>query len=185
MKANCYWLWLLSLVLMGCMEKNMTVGELLKWVKDPENGLHKHKIVGDIEYDVVIIPDELTNRKKEKDSLIHCQLAISVRQSAEDIISYGVEGEAGYNENLYYYQFRFENDIFLEDGEKRLPCVLYHFERSYDLKSERVFDFSFEDTGSNLDKTIVIDSKKIGVGEVKIKIRNKDLKELDRIKLKL
>jgi hypothetical protein len=182
------------LVFLGaCRPSALPEDKYLNWMKDQKNGCHKVKKVGDISLEVQYKPtdfvmaeeidgrmlsaQEYSNRKKEIDGLQYFDLRIKDNSGL-------IEGETGskqeMNERLYYFSYEFENDLTLIDGNDTLPCVLYHFERTYNLKNTRNFVIGFEKKNRKEmeDKCLVIDSRALGLGIVKIKIDKEALENI-------
>ncbi|HXA01109.1 MAG TPA: hypothetical protein VNW99_03920 [Cytophagaceae bacterium] len=195
-------MFILSIIfcVISCQPKELNPAEYTEWVKDYSHGLHKMKTVGDIVFDlqckpvefIVVneqkgnIPDKelLDTRVNELSKNQYYTLSLKVKDKTVDFLKYKVTSEKEFYEKLYYYSFAFQNDIFLEDGGKMLPCKLFHFERSYDLKKSRTFELSFPAAeNSTSDKTIVINSKDLNCGPVRIKINQDDLNSTPRIKI--
>jgi hypothetical protein len=98
-------------------------------------------------------------------------LTVSLADKSQDLITYGVADEAQAQRKQYYFSYLFQNDIVLEDNGKSLPCILYHFERSVDVKHGRTFVLAFETAGApSTEATMVITSEHFGSLPIKIKV---------------
>lgn len=88
-----------------------------------------------------------------------------------DIVQYLSETSGLTREEvLYYFSYRLQGDIFLEQGAQKEQSVLYHFERSFDLKSGRVFTMGFVPDGDKeAGVTLLIDSELLNTGPVRFK----------------
>lgn len=157
------------------------------WVKSAENGLHKEKRVGDYVFDIQYKTPEFmvlnllkgkVERKAQLDSLTnkykdlhYFNLQIGLKNQSEDLLKYRLQSEQEYNDRLYYFAYNFEKDLKLKVGEQELPCALFVFERSFDLKPSRSFVLAFEkDSTVNEDITLVIDSPYFNTGKVQVTI---------------
>lgn len=177
--------WFLPVLLMSCTCK-MDAGEYGKWVRDYSNGLHVKKTTGGYVFDVQYMPPDylklrrdqisLTSHEGFKDgegALFYYELNITPEQDGNDLIGSSVSNAREKRELLYYFSYHFQNDLYLEVGEDRLPCVLYHFERASDLKPGRTFLLGFESpVSSGYDTLLVIDSPVFGSIPIKIRITN-------------
>jgi hypothetical protein len=187
----------------SCGKKKLEPAGYIHWIKNYENGLHKKKQVGEYVFDVQLKPldyimlternkkDENSNEFKEEleemKGMDYFSLKISLAENREDFLKYKSNGEKHYYNRLYYYSFGFSEDIYLESEEGTKPCKLFHFERSYDLTNARTFVLGFENTSKKKpsgDLTLVIDSKDLGLGPVKIKFDQKNLNSIPQLKNK-
>ncbi len=103
--------------------------------------------------------------------LEHFKIELAHKNNEVDIVQYMVETTGWAKEEvLYYLSYRLQDDIFLEGKEGKTNNVLYHFERSFDLKKGRVFNVAFEGTPKERsDIILVVDSDVLNVGPVKMK----------------
>jgi hypothetical protein len=187
-------------VLVSCKEKELLPLEYIRWVKDYGNGVHKRKQVGDVIIDlqykpadfIIVnelkggVPDEVAYKQRmdELSSMQYFVLTLDIADTKSDFLKYGVHNEKEYYDKLYYYSFAFQNDIFLMDGEEKLPCKVFHFERSYDLKRSRSFVLGFaRDKKNTADKILMIDSKVLDLGIVKVKLDQKDINSIPQLKI--
>lgn len=177
---------LILLTGMSCSSE-LDANEFIDWVKDTENGLHRVKVLPPYDFDAQLKPiayvafqekggklskaefDKITEAEKD---ILYIDLQIGLKDSEMDLLQYKSEGLVDYKERLYYYSFRFEHDIYLEQNGKKIPCTMYHFERSFNLKGSRRFLLGFESADALHPITLVINSDILGVGTVKIKFNN-------------
>lgn len=177
MKASKGYLIIVCAAILGSCQGALSQKELVSWVHDYENGLHQKKAVGDYIFDVQAKPVEYLrvvqsakmNVDSSHSSLQYYDLKIQLKDGKTDLLKYKVTDEKNYYEKLYYFSYHFQQDIYVEQGGKKLPCALFHFERSYDLSPIRTFVLAFEkspqkDQGS----TLVINAKWLETGPVKI-----------------
>ena len=175
-------------LLISC-NSGLKADEYRKWVTNQENGLHCNYQLGDFSFDVQFKPweyvwlsqgDNQMNREqaqRELGGLQYYSLTISTSQLV-DIIKYGATTPEEVQQNLYYYSYLFQYDISLLDNGKKLPCVLYHFERSGDLRTSRTIELGFETNGLSKEAIIVIQSQKISALPVQIKIKKENIPAL-------
>jgi hypothetical protein len=176
--------------------KPLPPDQYLKWVSDQEHGLHREKVIGDISLDVQYEPYEYMLIKqgeynsgvqkklsKAKDDLLYFKLKLSANDRKSDIFKYNVSSEQELYQRLYYFSYKFQEDVHLESGGKIIPCKLFHFERSYDLTSERSFLLAFDNKNINEDITLVIEPRELETGPVKIKFDKEDFQSIPQIKI--
>jgi hypothetical protein len=194
------WVPFLALMLGGCGPSQLPPVEYARWISDYAHGIHKKKEIKPYVFDVQLKPHDFIilnefrgqindsasymKRKRELGGMQYFDLKIS--SAGGDLIKSGASSEAEYQQRLYYFSFDFQKDISLMDGDKMLPCGLFHFERSYSLSATRNFVLGFQGGGSEEnDKTLVIDSEVLGLGTVKIKFDKDDLSEIPQLKIAL
>jgi hypothetical protein len=165
-------LWLMAF---GCTN-TLSSQDYIRWVRDYDNGLHVRKEANVFVFDVQYQPIEYLKLSSQNNSIVSEQsdslqyyiLRIGMKQGDDDIISYQVQNMSEKQQRLYYYSYLFQNNIYLEDNEVKLPCVLFHFEQS-DLESARTFVLGFPKSFSD-EPSLVIDSRFFGSLPIKIKI---------------
>lgn len=196
MKANSlsfrvsFGLFFLPIVLCSCTQ---SVGEkeYISWVEDYGNGLHVLRPLGDYSFDLQYKPAEyiylqnkdITNHAAvddiAEDDMQYFTLTIGLTDSAMDFIDYNTPTMAQKSAKLYHFSFKFQEEIYLEEHNEKIPCVLYHFERSYDLKASRTFVLGFESPNREAKSTkLVIDSPWFNTGPVKFIIDKSSIPEL-------
>jgi len=172
------------LLLCGACMGNMDKGGYFSWVHNYDNGIHIKKSVAPYEFDLLYLTPEYrwlqrnenSPRNKEEiyDGLQHYSLTIGFTDPSMDFIEGAAMSGEGLQERLYYFSYRFQDDIYIEGtGEGKKPCVLYHFERLSDLKPNRTFMLGFEDDGGQNESVLVIDSPFLSSVPIKIRV-NKD-----------
>lgn len=191
--------WIFFLILFqACGRNEVSPDKYLLWMKDYQNGLHQKKEVSNYVFDIqykpyeyIVLnenrnlnkdPKKYSERIKELNGMLYFTLKISKTDS--DLIKVESNDPAEYNRRLYYFLFRFKNDIYLLDGDKKYPCAVYHFERSYDLVGTKTFVLGFSSSvlPNTTNKTLVIDSREIGVGVTKFLFKDEDFKNIPLIK---
>ncbi len=152
--------------------------EYRQWVEDPDNGLVQHKEAGDYRYELQYRPlaysalqhygpsmqsAELDTYTKENGGLQYLELKLSPK-NGKDLLQFGAQSEEDLQRRAYHFSYRMQERIFLEQQGQRFPCVLYHFERSFDLKPGRTFLLGFaaapEKTG--IDCKVIIEDPFLG-----------------------
>lgn len=154
------------------------------WIQDYDNGLHVRQSFSNYVFDLQYQPHDYLRaigqtKSVQGDSLQYYILKISVEDRDESIIDYNAIDVLEKQHRVYYYSFRFQNDIFLEEDGERLPCVLFHFENS-DLIRHRMFLLGFENprSGSSTESTLVVESERLSALPIKIRISKNNIPSL-------
>lgn len=201
MKVCKYLCFLLILFSVAC-QKEYLATDLVQHIKLPENGLLKKKQFGEIVVEAqykplsYIIANEIQSnqidkkvfdkRYEELKGLQYLNLKITTSSTNEhNITNYNVFSDAAQQDRLYYLSYRMKEDIVLIEGEREIPCALYHFERSYDIAKHRTFVLAFERTAftETEDKTLVLDTPVLNTGPIKIKFKAEDINNIPPLKL--
>lgn len=172
---------LMSILLFNCSNV-LEQADYVKWVKDYKNGLHIKSVNGDFIFDLQYQPKEylsLLTDKPGQDSLQYYVLNVSLVDPTIDLFEYNVSDTGEKQTRLYYFSYLFQDHIYLEEGESRFPCVLFHFENS-SLDNGRTFVLGFErSTIDNLEMSkVVVDSPYFGAIPVKLKIVKENIPSL-------
>ena len=190
----------IGLMIMSCNRPSLSPSDYVKYVSDEANGLVKTKNIGEVNIKVqykpvsYIIANEMrTNdiskadfekRKKELEAMQYYNLTLDIAD-ARNILNYNVSNQSHQQERIHYLSFGMQQDIRLMENGKELPCVLYHFERTYDISKERTFLIAFNQDESTKDatKTFILDSSVLGIGTIKIQFDGKNIQQLPKMKL--
>ena len=179
----------------------LSPSDYVSWVSNEDNGLVKTKTIDEIQVKVqykpisyVIANEMRTNdikktdfdkRYEELSSMQYYNLTLDITD-ARNIMNYKVSNPDHQQERIHYLSFGMQQDIRLEENGEELPCIAYHFERTYDVSKERTFLVGFKQNAktTNATKTFVLDSPIIGVGPIKIQFKKEDIERLPKMKLK-
>lgn len=166
----------------------------IEWLRDYEHGAHARLAADDFVFDLQYQPSEYVllqrgmrnlPRAAEQEELQkisdiqYYTLVVSVR-GGNDLLAYHAGNAIEKQQRQYYFSYRFQNDIVLEENGKELPCVLFHFELTGDGGKGRTFVLGFENTGENADEAkVVIRSELFGALPVRIKISKTNIPQVD------
>ena len=129
---------------------------LIAYVDDSEKGFVRTKVIREITYSACLKPlDYLLAQKRIKEKndslkkedfedLQYFDLRINITGFAQEFIKFDLNSSDQYNERINYCAFKMQNDIVLIDGLDTLNCVLYHFERAFDVVPYGHFLLGFE-----------------------------------------
>ena len=168
--------------------------DYIAWVQDYDNGLRVIREANNFVFDLQYQPTEYVWLQRNKgeinkggvrddksaiDELQYYTLTIGVKDNLADFVDYAVQSINEKQEKLYYFSYDFQQDIKLDENGKTLPCILFHFERTLDLKPTRTFVLGFK----NMDKTatearLIIDSDWLGSIPVKMKVSKDNIPTL-------
>jgi hypothetical protein len=147
-------------------------------VQDYENGLHHKERVSDFVFDLQYLPEEYLRLMKNEmikwddqsyTGFQQYQLSITMNGEKDNLHNSMTEEEI--ENKLYYFSYRFQYDIHLEESGVMLPCVLYHFERSLDLAKSGIFLLGFENRDSlSTESQLIIESEQFSEKAIRIKI---------------
>ena len=175
----------MGIVLMSACSGSLEKDEYIRWIKDTKNGLHVTKVSNEFVFDLQYQPADylrlqsgVLNKQQENttDQLQYYMLSIGLVNEAADLIDYNVSDNSGKQEKLYYFSYRFQDDIYLEENGKRMPCVLFHFQRPQDSKHKRTFLLAFESQDQKSAETkFVINSAQFGALPVRMKVVKKNI----------
>lgn len=188
------YLMLVGLVLPGCGP--MSVEDYVAWVKDYDNGLHQQRAVGEYVFDTQFKPiaymmlkqnqgklptaQALEEYKTEAEGEVYFDLKLGPKSGNVDLLRFNAASQDEYQQRVYYFSFKFQESIYLEQDGKKIPCSAYHFERAYNLKNNRSFLLGFSNVDIAKPASLVIDSDLLKTGPVKF---NFDWKELPSLRV--
>jgi len=176
------------------------VRDYIQWVQDSKNGFRKEKTINNLRFSVQFKPfeyivcleekkselaDSIVRRKvSELNDMQYYDLKIALTKSSGEILKHELTSTQQYQERVNYYAFGMQNDIQLLDGTDTLPCVLFHFERSFDASPESTFLLGFPINRREVsgDKTLIIYDRIFSTGLIKFTFSKKELKNLPKLK---
>jgi hypothetical protein len=192
-------LFLCVIFLASCEKEFLRPNQYVKWLEDESNGLKVKKILGDFEFTLQYKPTEyvifdqyksdtlqkgtMDEKRKEYDGLQYYTFQIKANGSQE-IMKADISNESEYNSRLEYFISPAQDDIMLVENEDTLPCVLYHFERSYGLSPMNNIVLGFEKSkqSSTADKLFIYNDQVLGTGPVKLTIQEKNIQNIPSIR---
>lgn len=177
----------LLLVIAASCQSELDERKYVAWIEDPKNELHVVKSSADFVFDLQYQPSEYRSiqlGKKtpyqevgSKQGTQQYLLKIIGKNLQYDWIKTGSQQEV--QNNLYYFSYQFQEDIYIEENGEVLPCELLHFEQSQNTGSKKVFLLSFESRFSeSKTATLVINSEYFGSLPIRMKISKGNLPKL-------
>ena len=159
----------LAVILLPGCSSSLDQDQYVRWVESYEHGLRVRTTVNDYVLDVQYKPtdyvalqrmnyDDVTQdfdvARSAAEKLQYYTLTISTNQSENDLLRHGNLAEK--QRLLYYFSYELQHAIRLVENGEQLPCVLYHFERSYDLKSTQTLVLGFERPVANPEQATLV-----------------------------
>lgn len=170
--------------------------EYVKWVEDIDNGIKVKKTIGDFTFSVLYKPYEyivakelrissistetLKKKMNEIDELQYFTFRIEADNANTELLRINLASENEYNSRIEYFSFNMQKDLKLIDGKDTLDCVLFHFERVYNIAPYATFVLGFplvdskkkkEDKQVLNNKVFIYDDKVFGTGKIYLTIK--------------
>lgn len=178
----------------------LPVKNYVQWVQNTGNGFRKEKTIKDLTFSAQFKPYEYIVCLEEKrhelaDSIVrkrvselkdmqYYELRISSNKAGGELLKRELSSAQQYQERVNYFAFGMQRDIQLVEGTDTLPCVMYHFERSFDVSPESVFllGFPIRNGETQEDKTLLVYDRTFNTGLIKFTFSKKALKNLPKLK---
>ena len=193
---------LLAIMIWGCNNtpKSLTPKNYISWLRNPDNGLNKTKIINDLSFtmtyrtkeDLVILNNkrtQITQRLLDKelnnlgDDLQYATFRIARDNSNQSVLQVGNMTQDTYTKRIAYMSFDMQKDFYVLEGNDTLNCQLFHFVRNYELAPYVEFSLGFDNSKSKTtkDKTFIYDDKLFGIGKLKFSITSKDINRIPNV----
>lgn len=185
---------LVSALLLSCGSSSLNREKYIRYIENPENGLMVKKNIGDYQFSLLYKPTEYIILKS-KDSLLTTQGMETEKQKYKGMQYYTfriMQNKTGEEESSVennpvltdYLDNYAENDFLLICGKDTLPCLLYHFERSYNAAPYQNILLGFAETkDQSLTRTLVFNDKALGTGIVKMSVSNQSIQNIPALDL--
>lgn len=114
--------------------------------------------------------NSLIQKINDYDSMLIFNLQYQIEDFQNEIFHYMNNPKTDdYSENLGYYSFGLQNDIWLEENDIKIAnCTFYHLERNFGISPITNITIGFQKTSELA--TLVIENKHLGIGPVKFPI---------------
>ncbi len=176
--------------------------EYVKWMKSLESGLPKVKTLQDIEFTAYPLSPEFMacNDLRENnvdqqlwDSTIvnyrgmkYFMLRIDALNFGDELAKYQLQSQAEYQERIMYLSFEQQGNLSVQTDDGRdVPCVLYHFERTYGVTPYSTFMLGFDEASLEGAKelTLTLDDQLFDKGLVKFTWSTEVLKNIPKVEV--
>lgn len=186
------------LILLGCEEDVLSPKKYIAWIESRGNGMIVEKEINNyhfstffrpVDYQVVkelgqstISKETLKEKRAEMADLQYFTFRIGLVNGNGDVLKENINEPQEYQSRIEYFSFAMQKDLRLVDGQDTLPCVIYHFERSYGVAPHCNFNLAFEKGGDIGNKTLIFDDQLLGIGRVKLTIKEEDINSIPALK---
>lgn len=148
--------------------------EYVSWMQEPKNGFCIAKEMDDLSYnlqfrtyDYIIcienkgtpVADSLKRQRYEElKGMDYFEFTIKLINGGGELLKYKLTSNSDYSSRVQYFAFDMQKDFQVKYGDSDpLPCVLYHFERTYDIAPYAKFIIGFERPKGNDFQDIVVE----------------------------
>lgn len=179
------------LTINSCAKSDLTPDEYKKWLAS-DDGIRKVKDMGGYKYTLTFLPNDWMNYTRlagkvdsaSTDDLIYFRLDIDALDGGGNLLRQNIAQKEEYFERLYYVSYLMKDDIKLNFAGKYYACILYHYERAYDLTSKLSFMIGFEKPAPiEEDLTVEVMPKYFSDIEVKFKFKKDAIESVPKLKL--
>lgn len=179
--------------------QKLNVQDYINWIQNPGNGFKKEKSIDDITFSVLFKPYEYIICQEEKtqtiyDSIIirktgelnemqYFDLKIELNDGQGELLKHQLTSVEEYNKRVNYFAFEMQKDIQLLDGRDTVSCLLFHFERAYDVSPLSTFLLGFPLTKNieSKEKTLIFYDRTFNKGVLKFTFKKDELKTLPKL----
>ncbi|MBI3518036.1 MAG: hypothetical protein HY062_01595 [Bacteroidetes bacterium] len=181
-------------------EETLTPADYMSWINDPTHNLKRSKKISEFDFtlfskpvDYLISLDQKTETidrnkyselKKEFGNLLYFDFKIEVHDIPTELLKYKVSGEAEYQRRVTYFAYEMQKDFFLVDHFDTIPCVMFHYERTYDIVPYVKVLLGFNPLKNNTENTFefIYQDRVFNNGPIKFTIRKTDLENIPKLK---
>jgi hypothetical protein len=187
-------------LLVGCGTSSLPANEYVSYVQSSEGGLLATVQQGDLVYTAQYEPQDYFLLRRFGDALQddalydslctasadlqYYTLRISATNGAE-LLKANIQSDEEYYNRIKYYSFDIQKDICLVQGNDTLPCIMTHFERSYELSPFLTISLAFEQSDDlRQDKNLFIHDRVFLQSALALEFSSANLKKipaLDRL----
>lgn len=178
-----YILLVFVLFTLSACSNSMSLNEYKDWVTNPDNGLLVQKERGRYFYELQFQPSNLLHGSSSepevsKEGLQQYILTIGIQGNKVDFIKEGTNDLMAIQKKEYYFSYQFQEHIYLEESGEKIPCILFHFEKTVNLKNSRTFVLGFPNVHDAKESTVVINSPLLSDLPLKFKINKRNIPTL-------
>lgn len=195
---------LMCLLLAGCggVKETRDLGDVYRFVNDPENGLVREKVVKGLKLKARWIPasqlayidykdsgglesrDQLMADKAKQVCIVLSLTPTGVGET--DLMKVNIPGQAAYADRMVNLNFHLGEEARLIAGENVFYPAGYHLENTYGLTKDRDIHFVFapeawEVSGPPEEFTFEFNDPEFGTGTHLFKFRRKDMEQAPQL----
>jgi hypothetical protein len=103
----------------------------------------------------------------------------------QELARHKLDGNSDYTERIKYLSFEMEQNIKVKGENAEYPCVLFHYERTYNVSPKNTFLLGFEVPEEEKENKLqmIIDDQLFNAGFIKFTWKPEDIKNLPKLKL--
>jgi hypothetical protein len=184
------------MVVTACSPEQLMPGQYIRWVEDPENELVASRELDGFSFELQYKPvpyiilmensgkypgaTQFWKRAAQLNGMQYYTLRISSDQD-KDLLKAGIRNDNEYYSRLEYFTSIMQNDISLVSGTDTLACVLFHYERNYNLSPRSNFLLGFENpsgVSTSGERILVFQDQVFGTGIIKLTIPEQSITDL-------
>ncbi len=210
MKNTIYILLLLILTFASACNttpKKLSAGEYVQWIENPKNQLKKAKEIGEYAYTVFYKPAEyislreavnkgeqeniqaISKRAEEIKNFYQFNFDITSADGTTSVLRQNIASEAEFGARINYFVSHAQQDFKLVQGADTIPCISYHFERTYNITPKNTILLGFEkpkkEAKDNSQESIqlIFTNRLFNSGDIKFQFSEKTLNTIPRLTL--
>jgi len=191
-------------LLVSCSKQmKLPATDLANWVENPDNGLHKCKAIGEINYDLQLTPsgymflkENIENpseayqaRTAALDSFFHFNLRFSVKGLNADPMTYNIGSQEEYTHRDLFLGYEFKNTIkqvYLLNNNTydTVRCSVYSFVQNFGLAPYMDCVFAFKKKHQSYKEfNVLFDDQVFKNGPVRFNYTYSETQNLPTLKL--
>lgn len=179
------------MIVQACKKSDLSPEEYKKWLSSDES-VRKVKDMGKYQYTLTFLPSAwMAYTRKEgsvndtlPDEMFYFKLEIDAKDGKANLLKNDLQAKEEYFERLYYVSYVMKDDIRLMTSGQDYPCLLYHYERAYDLSSKLSFLLGFKKPlGITGDVVVEIMPRYFSDIEIKFKFKKDAIESVPKLKL--
>jgi hypothetical protein len=183
----------------GSDPKMLSAMDYLRWIENKENGLVKRKDIGEYYFELQYKPleyvalqafqeesytaEEIKTEIEANKDMQYFTLKIGTVSGTESPLNKGGDAYS----RVEYFSFKIQNCFTLIDGNDTLPCLLSHFERTYELTPYNTFVLAFSNPNPgeeiNNDLKFIYNDDVLGTGKANIIIEAENINRVPKLKI--
>lgn len=192
-----------SVVISACNSTptQLNIPEYIKWVENPGNSLKKEKTIGDFSYKVFYKPADFialreavnTGKQEDKEAIqkrsdeiqnfYQFNFDIVSADGKTSVLKHNITSEAEYGARINYFVSHAQQDFKLVQGNDTLPCISYHFERTYGITPKNTILLGFAKPNTLDDIQLIFTNRLFNTGDIKFQFSKNTLTKIPRLTL--
>lgn len=188
----------LCLLVFSACKKTYSPLEYKQWIESEESGLHKTKIIGNMEYGIQYqtreyllllhegpdgFKNELNIEEAVNDFSEDVQIVFSIRNlDGIPPLNYQLMNDEEYYARLQHLNGPITEDFFLVTPSDTIPCAFAHLERDFGIGPELKLSLAFNAQNPNYDFEFCYNDRLFNNGMVKFTLLQENLNDLPELR---